>query len=62
MRLAGGPVIIALEKNPESIGLIIAAIILLNVGVIPLIVADLGLTRVMYVYRLPQDYSACRAC
>ncbi|UNI20250.1 hypothetical protein JDV02_006353 [Purpureocillium takamizusanense] len=47
MRLAGGPVIIALEKNPESLGLIIAAIILLNVGVIPLIVADLGLTRVI---------------
>ena len=47
MRLAGGPVIIALQKNPESIGLIIAAIILLNVGVIPLIVADLGLTRAM---------------
>ncbi|PNY24326.1 Uncharacterized protein TCAP_05734 [Tolypocladium capitatum] len=47
VRLAGGPIIIALEKNPDNLGLIIAAIILLNVGVIPLIVADLGLTRVM---------------
>ncbi|POR37946.1 Uncharacterized protein TPAR_01857, partial [Tolypocladium paradoxum] len=47
MRLAGGPIIIALEKNPDNLGLIIAAIVLLNVGVIPLIVADLGLTRVV---------------
>ncbi|KAK2598012.1 hypothetical protein QQS21_005849 [Conoideocrella luteorostrata] len=52
MRLAGGPVIIALEsmKNADGsfeTGLLIAAIILLNVGVIPLIVADLGLTRVI---------------
>ena len=47
MRLAGGPIIIALEKDPNNIGLIIAALVLLNVGVIPLIVADLGLTRIM---------------
>lgn len=47
VRLAGGPIIIALEKNPDNLGLIIAAVILLNVGVIPLIVADLGLTRIM---------------
>ncbi|KND94044.1 hypothetical protein TOPH_00926 [Tolypocladium ophioglossoides CBS 100239] len=47
MRLAGGAIIIALEKDPDNLGLIIAAIILLNVGVIPLIVADLGLTRVI---------------
>lgn len=54
VRLAGGPVLIALEakKDPDgsfSVGLLIAAIILLNVGVIPLIVADMGLTRLMCV-------------
>lgn len=55
MRLAGGPVIIAMMVNMDNnhgtpdTGLTIAAIILLNVGVIPLIVADLGLTRIMYV-------------
>lgn len=56
VRLAGGPVIIAMMVNMDNnhgipdTGLTIAAIILLNVGVIPLIVADLGLTRIMYVY------------
>lgn len=39
--------IIALEKRPDSIGLIVSAIILLNVGVVPLIISDLGLIRVM---------------
>ena len=51
VRLAGGPVIIALERDPSNIGLISAALVLLNVGVVPLIVADLGLTRLMYVAR-----------
>lgn len=47
MRPAGGPVIIALENHPNNIGLYVAAIILLNVGVIPLIVATLGLMCIM---------------
>lgn len=51
VRLAGGPIIIAMEKDRENIGLFIAALILLNVGVIPLIVADLGMTRIMYVLK-----------
>ncbi|KAK1246508.1 hypothetical protein MKX08_000310 [Trichoderma sp. CBMAI-0020] len=41
MRLAGGPVLIAFEQK-SSIGLYVAAIILLNVGVVPLILATLG--------------------
>ncbi|TFB02663.1 hypothetical protein CCMA1212_005444 [Trichoderma ghanense] len=49
IRLAGGPVTIALEKSP-SIGLYSAAIILLNVGVVPLIIATLGFVRIMQVH------------
>lgn len=47
MRLAGGPIIIAVENYPSSVGLIIAALILLNVGTIPLIVVNLGLLRII---------------
>ncbi|KAL7936401.1 hypothetical protein V8C35DRAFT_295394 [Trichoderma chlorosporum] len=46
MRLAGGPVIIALDQNPST-GLYIAALILLNVGVVPLIVTNLGYVRIV---------------
>ncbi|ATY64473.1 hypothetical protein A9K55_004649 [Cordyceps militaris] len=46
-RLAGGIVTILAEKQPDNTGLWIAALILLNVGVVPLIVADLGLTRLI---------------
>ncbi|KAH8891182.1 hypothetical protein GQ53DRAFT_841596 [Thozetella sp. PMI_491] len=47
MRLAGGPVVIALEKRggpyiDDNFGLIIAAEALLNIGLIPMIVATLG--------------------
>lgn len=47
VRLAGGIVTILAEKKPGNTGLWIAALILLNVGVVPLIVADLGLTRLV---------------
>lgn len=47
MRLAGGIITIVLEKNQSNIGLIIAALILLNVGAIPLIVATLGQMRII---------------
>lgn len=47
VRLAGGIVTILAEKEQDNIGLFIAALILLNVGVVPLIIADLGLTRIM---------------
>jgi hypothetical protein len=46
VRLAGGPVLIAFEQNP-SIGLYVAAVILLNVGVVPLIIATLGYVRIV---------------
>ncbi|PTB65666.1 hypothetical protein BBK36DRAFT_1121231 [Trichoderma citrinoviride] len=46
LRLAGGPVTIALEQSP-SIGLYSAAIVLLNVGVVPLIIATLGFVRII---------------
>ena len=58
MRLVGGIITILAEKKKDNIGLFIAAIVLLNVGVVPLIIADLGLTRIMFVYthlaQLPQ--------
>ncbi|KAE9364262.1 hypothetical protein N431DRAFT_104402 [Stipitochalara longipes BDJ] len=47
MRLAGGPVVLALQNNDTSIGLVIAALILLNVGLIPLLVTTLGIIRLM---------------
>ncbi|KAL7794395.1 hypothetical protein V8C37DRAFT_376485 [Trichoderma ceciliae] len=46
MRLAGGPVLIAFEEKP-SIGLYAAAIVLLNVGVVPLVIATLGYVRIV---------------
>ncbi|KAJ6780935.1 hypothetical protein PWT90_09183 [Aphanocladium album] len=46
-RLAGGIVTILAEKKTGSEGLWIAALILLNVGVVPLIVASLGMTRLI---------------
>ncbi|KAK5996843.1 hypothetical protein PT974_02188 [Cladobotryum mycophilum] len=54
MRLAGGPVIIALESNRGSLGLYIAAVILLNVGAIPLIIGTLGFIRII----LMDNYSS----
>jgi len=47
VRLAGGPVVLALENDTTSLGLIIAALILLNVGLIPLLVTTFGIIRLM---------------
>lgn len=47
MRLVGGIITILAEKKKDNIGLFIAALVLLNVGVVPLIIADLGLTRII---------------
>ena len=44
---------IGMEKDQGNIGLIIAAIILLNVGAIPLVVAELGMIRIVYVPEAP---------
>lgn len=48
IRLAGGIVTIVFEKKP-SIGLFIAALVLLNVGAIPLLVATLGQIRIILI-------------
>jgi hypothetical protein len=42
----GGIVVICFE-NRNSVGLIIAALVLLNVGVVPLIIESLGFLRLM---------------
>ncbi|KAH6658154.1 hypothetical protein BKA67DRAFT_557303 [Truncatella angustata] len=47
MRLAGGPVIIALAYDLTSEGLLIAATILLNVGVIPLLIVNFGFVLIV---------------
>jgi hypothetical protein len=47
VRLAGGIVVILLENNPSSTGLVIATYVLLGVGVVPLIISSLGLVRKM---------------
>lgn len=51
VRFVGGIITIVAEKKKDNIGLFIAALVLLNVGVVPLIIADLGLTRIMLVHR-----------
>ncbi|RFU74339.1 hypothetical protein TARUN_7966 [Trichoderma arundinaceum] len=61
MRLAGGPVLIAFEQNP-SIGLYVAAIILLNVGVVPLIIATLGYVRIVSNPRANKIGTILRLC
>lgn len=54
LRLAGGIIIIVLEtqqqrQQQDGFGLIVAAIVLLNVGVVPLIVATLGQMRIVLI-------------
>ena len=53
MRLAGGIVTIFQDRDQHNAGLVIAAVILLNVGAIPLIVATLGQMRIV----LADNYS-----
>jgi len=45
VRLAGGITVIVLAQDPTSVGLIIAATILLGVGVPPLLIATMNLVR-----------------
>lgn len=47
VRLAGGPLVLPLQSDNTRIGLVIAALILLNVGLILLLVTTLGLIRLM---------------
>jgi hypothetical protein len=47
VRLVGAILIIVEEKKPGNTGLIIATIVLLNVGLVPLIIAFLGVIRLV---------------
>ena len=47
VRLVGGAITIAVDKEFSNVGLIVAAIVLLNVGAIPLIMCELGMLRIM---------------
>ncbi|VUC36210.1 unnamed protein product [Clonostachys rosea] len=53
IRLAGGPIVIALGNQPSNIGLIVAAIVLLNVGTIPLLVSMSGFFRIILMDNYP---------
>ncbi|CAH0053687.1 unnamed protein product [Clonostachys solani] len=53
IRLVGGPIVIALGNDPSNIGLIVAAIVLLNVGTIPLIVSMSGFFRIILMDNYP---------
>jgi hypothetical protein len=50
VRVACAIVTILYENTPTSVGLYIAALILLNAGLLPLIAATIGLLRIMYVH------------
>ncbi|KAL2051291.1 hypothetical protein ABVK25_008343 [Lepraria finkii] len=50
LRLAGGIIVILLVNNPDSVGLTTAALALLSTGVFPLVVATLGLLRILYQF------------
>jgi hypothetical protein len=47
--------VILYEGKPEEVGLLIAAIILLGVGVMPLIAVTVGMLRIMYVEYLVEN-------
>lgn len=47
MRLTGGIVVILVQFNPDSIPLIIVALICLSVGTITVIISTLGMIRTM---------------
>ncbi|KAJ9365594.1 hypothetical protein C8Q69DRAFT_499204 [Paecilomyces variotii] len=55
VRFASGIVMIVFENNP-TVGLTIATIILLSVGVVPLILATLGLLRVAFSLDFEQKH------
>ncbi|EAW19925.1 uncharacterized protein NFIA_095450 [Aspergillus fischeri NRRL 181] len=55
IRVACAIVTILYENTPTSIGLYIAALILLNAGLLPLIAATLGLLRIIIVYEFKNN-------
>ncbi|MBE7181942.1 MAG: hypothetical protein INR71_12185 [Terriglobus roseus] len=54
VRIAGGIVLILVQNNPDSVGLIIAGLILENTGVIPLLLVADGLLTIMCVSERPR--------
>lgn len=50
VRFSGGILVVVLQQNPSSIGLIIASTILLGVGVPPLMFATMRFIATAYVY------------
>ncbi|GIK06695.1 hypothetical protein Aspvir_002345 [Aspergillus viridinutans] len=55
IRVACAIVTILYENTPTSVGLYIAALILLNAGLLPLIAATIGLLRIIIVYELKNN-------
>lgn len=47
VRIAGAIVTIARDSRPQGIGLVIAATIILNIGLIPLLISLIGVLRIM---------------
>ncbi|KAF4172293.1 hypothetical protein CNMCM8694_001625 [Aspergillus lentulus] len=55
IRIACAIVTILYENSPSSVGLYIAALILLNAGLLPLIAATIGLLRIIIVYEFKNN-------
>ncbi|KAK0392962.1 hypothetical protein NLU13_2456 [Sarocladium strictum] len=49
IRLAGGPLVIMLHRDPTNIALATVAMIFLNIGVMPLLVAASGFLRIVII-------------
>jgi hypothetical protein len=48
VRFTGGILVIERESDPENLGLTIATVVLLNVGLVPLIMSTLGILGIVY--------------
>ncbi|KKK19518.1 hypothetical protein ARAM_003495 [Aspergillus rambellii] len=57
VRVACGVVVILYENSPKSVNLYIAALVLLNAGLLPLIGATLGLLRLIIFYDFQSNKS-----
>ncbi|KAH7140879.1 hypothetical protein EDB81DRAFT_799057 [Dactylonectria macrodidyma] len=58
LRLAGGIITIIRDSHPTNIGLIIAATVLLNVGIIPLLLSLIGITRIVLKSSVDKNHLA----
>jgi hypothetical protein len=48
VRFTGGILVITRESDPDNVGLTIATVVLLNVGLVPLIMSTLGIIGIVY--------------